>query len=131
MVSAPPQDEVRAELQRKQTIDRQRLLEQIAGLGTQQSDVPAEGLTDTDVDVAVASVGSLDAALLAAVSRGAATCQVRALLLRGASPNAAFIDSSALAIAVRSCDPGVTAALLESGAELDRKVCQACGTPQF
>ena len=83
--------------------------------------MPTEEPDDEELDASVAAVGSLDAALLAAVSTGASTWKVRALLARGASPNAAFIDNSALIHAVRSCEPGVTQALLDAGAELDKK----------
>ena len=103
--------------------DRQRLLEQIAGMGSVWGADPAlaEGAAAIDVDAAVAAVGSLDAALLAAVTHGATTMEVRALLMRGASPNAAFLDRPALALAARKCEPGVTQALLEAGALLDKK----------
>ena len=65
--------------------------------------------------------GSRLAALLAAITRGASAVEVRALLLRGANPNAAFLDRGALAMASRGCSPGVVRVLLDAGATLDMK----------
>ena len=72
-------------------------------------------------EAAVAAAGSPGAALLAAITRGASAVEVRALLLRGANPDAAFLDRGALAVAARTCEPGVIKVLLEAGATLDMK----------
>ena len=48
-----------------------------------------------NTDTAVAAAGDPEAALLAAVSRGAKTSEVAALLKRGASPNSSFLDKGA------------------------------------
>lgn len=102
--------------------DRQRLLDQIVGMGASETALAAgEPSAVVDIGELVSGVGSLDAALLAAVSHGTNTLEVKALLARGASPNAAFLDRCALALAARKCEPGVTRALLEAGALIDQK----------
>jgi len=119
------EDEARTKQQQvtQQDNHRQRLLEQMAGMSSVWGVAPAfsDGAASVDVDAATSAVGSLDAALLAAVTHGHKTMEVRALLLRGASPNAAFLDRCALALAARNCEPKVTEALLEAKAMLDKK----------
>ena len=72
-------------------------------------------------EAAVAAAGSPEAALLAAVSRGQSAQDVHALLRRGANPDAAFLDRSALAVAARVCSADVVKVLIDEGATLDMK----------
>ena len=72
-------------------------------------------------EAAVAAAGAPEAALLAALTRGASAVEVRALLLRGANPNAAFLNRSALAVAARMCGPAVIKVMLDAGAAIDGK----------
>ncbi|KAL1521166.1 hypothetical protein AB1Y20_022719 [Prymnesium parvum] len=109
-----------AEAARK-VADRQRLLDQLAGMRGCESFSPGDEASAVDVDEAVSRVGNLDAALLAAVTRGAGAREVRALLASGASPNAAFLDRCALTLAVRNCEAEVTRSLLEADAFIDKK----------
>ena len=110
--------------------DRQRLIEQLGGGGV-PSDSHDPDSSDDDAETAhsadrwaadaVASAGSPDAALLSALSAGTSARRVRALLGRGARAEAAFLDTTALALAARTCAPGVARALLAAGAVLDKK----------
>ena len=71
-------------------------------------------------EAAVAAAGAPEAALLASLT-GASAVEVRALLLRGANPNAAFLNRSALAVAARMCGPAVIKVMLDAGAAIDGK----------
>ena len=112
---------------------RQRLKERISGVTADERaltarqakealDAAAESAEATAAaEAAVARVGSPGAALLAAVSRSPSAVEVRALLLRGADPDASFLDRSALAMAARTCSPEVVKVLIDANATLDMK----------
>jgi hypothetical protein len=107
--------------------DRRRLRERITRLTADDRALQAQLNTIENLETAeaaeaaVAAAGSPDAALLAAVSRAATPGEVRALLRRGANPDAAFLDRGTLAVAARSCAPGVVKVLIDAGATLDMK----------
>ena len=112
--------------------ERQRLRDRLATAGgdantirefvrLELEDRELEFETAGAAEAAVAAAGSPDAALLAAVNRGASAREVRALLQRGANADASFLDRGALAIAVRTSGPGAVVALLEAGATLEQK----------
>ncbi len=110
--------------------DRKRLRARIAGFTADERERNAqraalEGAetheTAEAAEAAVAAAGSPEGALLAAVSRSASPGEVRALLRRGANPDAAFLDRGALAVAARSCALGVVKVLIDAGATLDMK----------
>ena len=119
------------EQQQNDDDDRRRLRERIAGLSAEDRTLQAQraalegGIESTETaeaaEAAVSAAGSPEAALLAAVSRAASPGEVRALLRRGANPDAAFLDRGALAVAARSCALGVVKVLVDSGATLDMK----------
>jgi hypothetical protein len=119
----------RAALQQQSEVDRRRLRERIAGVSAVAHRVSADALLDAAqspaavmaAEKAVAAAGSPGAALLAAVSRGASAIEVRALLLRGANPDASFLDQGALSVAARCCSSGAVKALIDAGAKLDMK----------
>lgn len=134
MTAQPPAadgDDVAARNQSE--ADRRRLRERIAGVSVEERSAlaiaEAEALevaasapsAAASAEGAVAAAGSPGAALLAAVSRGASAVEVRALLLRGARPDAAFLDCAALSVAARQCSPGVVRVLIEAGADLETK----------
>eukprot|EP00316_Scyphosphaera_apsteinii_P008188 CAMPEP_0119301146 /NCGR_PEP_ID=MMETSP1333-20130426/2973_1 /TAXON_ID=418940 /ORGANISM="Scyphosphaera apsteinii, Strain RCC1455" /LENGTH=460 /DNA_ID=CAMNT_0007303143 /DNA_START=71 /DNA_END=1454 /DNA_ORIENTATION=- len=111
---------------------RQRLLVQIASLGRCQADddsasanaeknVAHAEVSVESLEASVRSVGTPDAALLAAVTQGAGTRTVQELLQRGANPDASFLERTVLMVAVRLCPPGVTQQLIAAGATVDRK----------
>lgn len=104
--------------------ERQRLKDRIAGYtaGERALEAMAESPEATAAaEAAVARVGSPGAALLAAVSRSASAVEVRALLLRGADPDASFLDRGALAVAARNCSHEVVKVLIDANATLDLK----------
>jgi len=108
--------------------NRQRFIEQLVGtrmdsrLGVQDDEEDAgQPCTELEVDALVRAAGTADGALLAAAERGARTRELIALLQRGASPNASFLDRCVLSTAARNCAPAVTQALLAAGAIVDKK----------
>ncbi len=111
---------------------RQRLMSQLSlarfrspsgGVKPAEASSPAPPTRGViDVDAATAAAGSLDAALLSAVSQGASSDEVAGLLARGASADAAMIGGgTALAIAARRCASSAVEALLMYGASVDLK----------
>ena len=75
-----------------------------------------------DVDTAVASTGSLDAALISVVSCGGSVEEVIDLLDMGACVDTAMIGvGCALSIASRRCSSGVVDVLLRHGADVELK----------
>ena len=75
-----------------------------------------------DIDRLVARTGSLDAALVAAVSQAGSAGDVAALLQRGASPHSALLGSGpVLSLAARGCSAEVSRLLLSAGADPDGK----------
>ena len=124
------EDDGKGDKEAQSDADRQRLRERIArgAMEASAGDLMAlESLEESSeiavhAEAAVAAAGSPEAALLAAVSRGdVSALEVRALLQRGANPDAAFLDHSALAVAARTCAAGVVKALVNAGATLDMK----------
>ena len=112
-------------------LGREALRERIAPLSAEERSMLAaetaelsmaeQGEIQARAEAAVASSGTPEAALLAAVSRSASALEVRALLQRGANPDAAFLDKSALAVASRNCSAAVVKVLIDGGATLDMK----------
>uniref|UniRef100_A0A7S2C314 Uncharacterized protein n=1 Tax=Haptolina brevifila TaxID=156173 RepID=A0A7S2C314_9EUKA len=124
--------EIASFVARDSTVDRKLLRERIARGGADERKLlyaeTAELETASEtIEIAaraessLTSTGSPDAALLAAVSRNASALEVRALLSRGANPDAAFLDRCALAIAARRCSVGVVKVLIDWGATLELK----------
>lgn len=113
--------------------NRERVVERIKAATAEERELLArseaeqlDALADSSsaaaaAEAAVAAAGSPGAALLAALVRGASAVEVRALLLRGANPDAAFLNRSALAVAARGCGPLVVKVLLDAGATIDVK----------
>ena len=111
--------------------DRRMLRERIAGLTAEDLTLqekraalesePENAATAEAAEAAVSAAGSPEAALLAAVSRSASPAEVRAILRRGANPDAAFLDRGALAVAARHCALGVVQVLVDAGAMVDMK----------
>ena len=113
--------------------NRERVVERIKAATAEERELLArseaeqlDALADSSeaaaaAEAAVAAAGSPGAALLAALVRNASAVEVRALLLRGANPDAAFLNRSALAVAARGCGPIVVKVLLEAGATIDIK----------
>ena len=126
------------EAQSKGAVDRQALRERIAAAGgnsmlaaeTAELSMAENLEIQTRAEAAVAASGTPEAAMLAAVSRAATALEVRALLQRGANPNAAFLDKSVLALAARHCSAAVVKVLIEGGATLDMKVPSRCPAPR-